>query len=184
MELKFEDRWPTTTGILAPASPLYVHHWRADVKNAPTNPTTRMWSTSPYNQLTPLSFAKKPKNRICIVTGREDWRSHHPDRLQLRQSPPDATGTSNGPRGQESASLSPQPFYTLFAGIQHFCSETTRRTHARGTSPPQEKIEITWRRFLGSLPVPAGRWQSILPETTENISKAVAVITLGTDKWI
>ena len=59
-------------------------------------------------------------------------------------------------------SVPPQPFYPSFAGPQHSCPETTRRTHARDTSPPQKKIERTWRRFLESLPVPAGRWQPSL----------------------
>ena len=52
-------------------------------------------------------------------------------------------------------------FYPIICSSQRSCPETTMRTYAWGTSPPQEKTERTWLRFLGSLPVPAGRWHPV-----------------------
>ena len=68
------------------------------------------------------------------------WEVPERPSSQLRQSPSDVTGTLIGLRGQESISLPPQPFFpNHLLDPQRSCPETTRRTRARGISPPQEK---------------------------------------------
>ena len=175
MELKFKYRWPTATGISGPCIPslcssLTSRCWERFHKPDHSD----KWSTSPNNRLAPWSFAKTLRTAFELWLDERYWRGHHPDRLQLPQSQPDVTGTLIGPRGPESASLPPQSCYPSFAGPQHSCPETTRRTHARGTNPPQKKIERTWRRFLESLPVPAGRWQPSLQKCGRFLSNNIA----------
>ena len=95
----------------------------------------------------PLSFAKKPKTAFERWLGGRIWRGHHPDRLQLRQSPPDVTGTLIGPRGPESASL-PLSLHIICRPTA-FLPRDHQENSCTGHKPSSGKVRENLTKVLG-----------------------------------